>query len=516
MRQMKLFTCIVVLIIQGNICHLFSQISNEKFNVNYENLRFPNLLDSLSHKFKVNFSYNADLPVVNKFKSISCYAGIEDVLDILLKEENLDFSIIENQITIFPKKNIVPTDSLNKKEELFFTVNGVILDKNNHEPLSFASVTLSGKSIGTVANSNGEFIFRLPRNLLKDTVMFSYIGYQSEYIVIDSMSQNQLKINLAPITIPIMAVVIKPYSGLEIVRDMVKNNSMNYSNKNSMYTAFYRETTREGNDYISICEAVLDIAKAPYNYEYSDDQAKIFKGRRSENVKRIKNLKYKLEGGVYNCISLDIMKDMPSFLSEEYFNDYEYDYVKQMVYENRDLYVIAFDQKEDIQLPLFKGLLYIDAQTKALVAGKFGLSPRGIKYARDLLVIKQPHKFDVKPISTEYQVFYRFINGKWYLAYMRSELVTKTKSTKLFFNSTFTSVSEMAITEIDTTNKIRFKRKDIVKPSDILVDNVSNFDENFWSNYVIIQPEQSLQSAIKKLNMKQNLVPDESLWKKLF
>jgi hypothetical protein len=516
MRQMKLFTCIVVLIIQGNICHLSSQISSEKFNINYENLRFPSLLDSLSHKFKVNFSYNADLPVVNKFKSISCYAGIEDILDILLKEENLDFSITENQITIFPKKNYALVDSVYKKGTSFLSFNGIILDKNDHEPLPFASITLSGKSIGTVANTKGEFIFRISKQLLKDTILFSYIGYQSEYFIVDSVSDKQLKIELAPIAIPIMAVVIKPYSGLEIVKEVVKNISKNYSNKNSMYTAFYRETTQEGNDYVSICEAVLDIAKAPYSSEFSDDQAKIFKGRRSENVKKIKNLKYKLEGGVYNCLSLDVIKDMASFFSEDYFNDYEYNYVKQMVYENRDLYVIAFDQKEGIQLPLFKGLLYIDAQTKALVASKFELSPRGIKYAQDLLVKKQPHKFQVKPVGTEYQVYYRFLNGKWYLAYMRGELVTKTKSTKFFFNSTFTSVSEMVITEIDTTSKVRFKRKDIAKPNDILVDNVSNSDENFWSNYVIIQPEQSIQLAIKKLNIKKNLVPDESLWKKLF
>jgi hypothetical protein len=516
MRQMKLFVCIAFLTIQGSYCHLSSQINSDKFNISYENLRFSSILDSLSYKFKVNFSYNADLPFVKKVKSVSCFAGLEDILGFLFKDENLDYSIIENQVVIFPIKSSSQVDSLIKKEESFVSVNGVILDKNDHNPLPFASVSLSGKSISTVGNTYGEFIFRIPKKLQQDTIVFSYIGYQSEYLVIENLSEKQLKIELAPIAIPIMAVIIKPYSGLELVKDVVKNISKNYSNKCSMYTAFYRETTREENDYVSICEAVLDIAKAPYNRELMDDQAKIFKGRRSENVKKIRNLKYKLEGGVYNSISLDIIKDLASFFSEEYFNDYEYEYIKQMVYENRDLYVIAFDQKENVQLPLFKGLLYIDAQTKALVASKFGLSPRGIKYAQDLLVKKQPHKFQVKPVSTEYQVYYRFINGKWYLAYMRGELITRAKSTKLFFNSTFTSVSEMVITEIDTTNKMRFKRKEIAKPNDILVDNVSNSDENFWSNYVIIQPEQSLQLAIKKLNIKKALVPDESLWKKLF
>jgi hypothetical protein len=74
----------------------------------------------------------------------------------------------------------------------------------------------------------------------------------------------------------------------------------------------------------------------------------------------------------------------------------------------------------------------------------------------------------------------------------------------------------MAITEIDTTNKVRFKWKEIAKPNDILVDNVANTDVNFWSNYVIIQPEQSLLNAVSKLNIKKNLASDESFWGKVF
>jgi len=303
---------------------------------------------------------------------------------------------------------------------------------------------------------------------------------------------------------------------LDIVREVSKNIVRNYSSKHSLYTAFYRETTREENNYISICEAVVDIAKAPYNNQYISDQAKIFKGRRSENVKKIKNLRYKLEGGIYNCLLLDVVKDESSFLSEEYFNYYEYEYVKQMAYENRVLYVISFDQREGIDIPLYKGLLYIDSESNALVALKFGLSPRGMKYAKNLLVKKQPSKFQVTPLSTDYQVYYRFINGRWYLAYVRGELKIKAKSTKWFFNSVFTSVTEMAITGIDTTTKIRFRWKETVKPNDIVVDNVSNTNEDFWSNYVIIQPEQSIMNAVNKLNIKKNVATEESFWKKIF
>jgi hypothetical protein len=515
MRRTKLLICLFILVFHSGSLYLSSQTINEKNILKYENLEFPIIIDSLSLKFNVNFSYNADLPVVKKIKSVSCYAGLDDALKILLKGENLDYSIIDNRVVIFPGIQNVQADSTTNTKS-FKLLHGSIMDRNSHEPLPYASVSISSKSLSTVANTKGEFIFRIPVILSHDTIVFSYIGYQSFYVLADSLLNKQLTIELSPVAIPIMEVIIKPYSGLEIVKEVVNNIPKNYNKNNSRYTAFYRETTREDNDYISICEAVIDIAKASYTNQYVDDQARIFKGRRSENVKKMKNLKYKLEGGVYNCLRLDVIKELASFLSQEYFDDYEYKYIKQMVYENRSLYVVSFDQKENIDFPLYKGLLYIDKESKALVALKFGLSPRGIKYAKSLLVKKEPRKFQVKPISTEYQIFYRNINGKWYLAYLRGELTVKAKSSKLFFNSTFTSVSEMAITEIDTTNKERFRLKETARPSDILVDKVKNTDENFWSNYIIIQPEKTLLDAVSKLNIKKNMAPDENFLKKLF
>ncbi len=516
MRRIKLLIYIGILVIQGFSYQLSSQCVKHKLIIQYENLKFSDILDSLSQKFHVNFSYNADLPVLKKLKSISCNAGLEGILAILLNDEGLEYSIKERLVIIYPIVNSISADSTNKKEASLVTIYGTIIDKNSQEHLSFASVTMNKRNISTYANTEGKFIIRVPKQYCHDTIVFSYIGYQSQNFVVDSLIDKEVNIKLSQTTTSISDVVIKSYSGLEIVRELVKNISNNYRDQNAMYTAFYREYTKEENDYISICEAVLDISKAQYNNDLQEDQARVFKGRRSENVKKILNLQYKLEGGVYNCLRLDVIKDMTNFFSEDYFNDYKYEYVKQMEYEGRNLYVIAFDQNKNVQLPLYKGLLYIDVLTNALVAIKFGLSPRGIKYAKNLLVKKHPRKFQVNPLSAEYQVYYRYFNGKWYLAYLRSELKIKAKSNKLFFNSLFTSVSEMVITGIDTTNLNRFRWKEITKSQDIMVDNVSNNDVNFWSNYEVIQPEESLQKAVSKLNIKKDLTTDESLWKKLF
>ena len=86
----------------------------------------------------------------------------------------------------------------------------------------------------------------------------------------------------------------------------------------------------------------------------------------------------------------------------------------------------------------------------------------------------------------------------------------------MILNSLFTSVSELAITDIDTTNFIRFRWNEIARSRDIIVDQLTDFDPGFWHNFNIIQPEQALLEEIKNLSMKKSLTEEKSFWKILF
>jgi hypothetical protein len=507
-EKSRFLVCVAfILALQPFLCHLKAQNQAEKVILNYTNLKIIDILDSLSEKFAVNFSYNSDLPFLQNTKAISCYAGLEDILKILLDNSDVDFSISGNHIILFHADVAPKNESVLFVKEKFIVLRGRIVDKANEEPLSFASISVAGKSIGTVANDSGDFIIKLSESILNDSLVFSYNGYQAEYRKISDITEKALIIKLKEIILNINPVIVKNISALEIVEEMTNKVVDNYSDENVMCTAFYREKTTEDDKLLSICEAVLDVAKSPYRSQLKDDQARIFKGRKNSNVDRKAKLKYKFEGGVYNCLRLDIVKDMASFLSYESFNLYEYKLVKKVTNSNHQLYVIEFDQKEDVELPLYKGTLYIDDQSKALVSARFSISPRGIKYARNSLIKKTPRKFQVKPISADYQVSYRFLNGKWYLDYVRGELRVKAKSDRFLFNSTFNSVAELVITEIDTTNKRRFRWNEIAKPNDAMTDYVPDNDVDFWDRYNIIQPEQPLAEAIKKLSIKKDDIP---------
>ena len=60
----------------------------------------------------------------------------------------------------------------------------------------------------------------------------------------------------------------------------------------------------------------------------------------------------------------------------------------------------------------------------------------------------------------------------------------------------------MAITDWNlNTTTFKNKPKDRLKPNAILADQASGFaDPDFWGAYNIIEPEKSIESAIKKIS----------------
>jgi len=58
----------------------------------------------------------------------------------------------------------------------------------------------------------------------------------------------------------------------------------------------------------------------------------------------------------------------------------------------------------------------------------------------------------------------------------------------------------MAMTDIDTENIQKYKFRETTRMGDIFAEQVNDFqDPDFWGEYNIIQPEESIQSAIQRL-----------------
>ncbi len=212
---------------------------------------------------------------------------------------------------------------------------------------------------------------------------------------------------------------------------------------------------------------------------------------------------FKLQGGPRTSFLLDVVKNPGELLSEDYLQNYNFKFAGFATIDGRDNYVIEFDQKPNVELPLYKGRIYLDTKNMAFARLEFSLSEKALVLASSDLVRKKPMDLRVDVLGADYLVNYRVLNDKWYLNHVRSELTFRCIWKKKRYNSTYTTALEMAVTDRDTVNISKSKYKDQSKQTDIFADKVNSFkDENYWGEYNYIKPDESIESVINKLNRK--------------
>jgi hypothetical protein len=295
----------------------------------------------------------------------------------------------------------------------------------------------------------------------------------------------------------------------------LENKQKNYATEAELLTAFFRETSKQNDKHISLSEAVIDIYKTPYTSNQAD-LVKLVKGRRGSNVENSELINLVVEGGLYNSMQLDLMKYSVSFLDPEFFDFYEYRLVKQINYNGRQTYIIGFTFKGDIAFPGFDGKIYLDVESLALVRSEFSFSEEGLDHTYDLLVRRAPLSLKINPKFGKYEVEYRYYDGKWNLNQARSEIALKVRKKRgrqhKGFTCQFESSSEFVITGRTTEDFERIKYRDASKPYDILFEQISASDIDYWGFQTIILPEEPLLETIEKLRLNTS-APDSQLVK---
>ncbi len=389
------------------------------------------------------------------------------------------------------------------ENEGFVTYRGKVVNALNNEPVVFASVYKIGSNIGTISNSDGEFEIKVPLVLNNGEIGVSFIGYKAYAIDVNEIKDHYLVVLLEPSPVPIREVIIRNENPYELINIAKRKIPENYSMAPFMITAFYREIIMQNKNYVGVAEAVLDVYKASYINKFDYDRVKIYKGRKSTDVKRMDTILFKLKGGPKSSFLLDVVKNPAAIISDDFMDFYYYKYEGVIEVDNRQTYVISFDQKEDVSYSLYKGKIFLDASNLAISGIEFSLSEKGIENAEDDYIKKRPINMDVDIESADYLVNYREIDGKWYFNNIRTELRMNCKWNKKLFRSKYLTILEMVVTDMDFENVAKYRNRQTVGMSDVLIDQINYFgDTNFWGKYNTIMPDESIELAISKLNKK--------------
>jgi hypothetical protein len=169
--------------------------------------------------------------------------------------------------------------------------------------------------------------------------------------------------------------------------------------------------------------------------------------------------------------------------------------------DNKMIYVLDFIQRENTTEPLYFGKLYIDAENLALKSAVFNLNVSNKELASEMFIMKKPFNATVYPTVASYRIDYLERDGKWYYGYSRIELGLKINWKKKLFNTGYHSIIEMAVTDWEVnTEKNPVVPKERMRPSVVISDEATGFsDPDFWGEYNVIEPEKSIETAIKKI-----------------
>lgn len=387
------------------------------------------------------------------------------------------------------------------QEYTYDLYRGKVMDSNTKKPLVFANISIENTNISTISNTEGDFSLKVPKDIHEGKVIISYLGYKTMEIPLGQMNGkvNQIALQISVIELPEISLAV-PKDAEALVRETFDKKGENYFDDPTLMTAFYRETIKKRKRNVSLSEAVVNIYKSPYNSP-KRDAVTLYRARKNTDYSRLDTLVLKLQGGPFNTLFVDLIKYPEYIFTEDTFADYTFSFENSTQVNNKLIYVINFRQKSNLDLPLYEGKLYIDGENKILTSAIFSLNITDKEAAARLFVRKKPANAHVWPTDIAYRVDYREKNGKWYYGYSNVLLEFKVDWDARLFNSVYTMTCEMAVTdwEKNITGEIP-KNRDRLKTSVILGDEAIGFsDPDFWGEYNIIEPEKSIESAIKKI-----------------
>ena len=400
-----------------------------------------------------------------------------------------------------PQASAFFQDNLQEDDIAFTEYKGEVVDADTKKPLVFATLTVVGTNISTISNTEGTFLLKVPSSMKEANVLISFLGYKDLSLPLSDFKdgKNRIAMDVSIIELSEVNIAIPKDAGA-LVRETLKKKGENYFEDPTLMTAFYRETIKKRRKNVSLSEAVVNIYKAPYT-SLRKDAVQLYKARKSTDYDKLDTIALKLQGGPFNALFVDIMKYPEYIFAEESLDNYIFEFDRSTQVNGKLIYVINFKQREDIIDPLYQGKLYIDADKKILTSAIYSLNITDRDMAARLFVRKKPRNANVWPTDVAYRVDYREKNGRWYYGYSNVLLEFKINWDRRLFNSVYSMTCEMAVTDWEKNDSDGFpKSKQRIKSSIILADAAIGFtDPDFWGEYNIIEPEKSIESAIKKI-----------------
>lgn len=376
------------------------------------------------------------------------------------------------------------------------TISGHVVSMLSQNSIADAEIRVHGSKVSIITNEDGYFSLKL--ETMPKALEVSALGHKNTTVECAKVADlSDFMVWLEPTSHILSAVTV--YSAEDIVMTALDRVEGNFTLSNERLSCFYRETVKKQNHFTNISEAVMDLYKTGYDHDIARDKVQIVKGRSLVSQKQRDTLAIKVMGGPAEAVLIDLVKNRDVLFFEEDLPAYRFDMEESTVIDNRPQFVISFYPVEERDYPLYTGTIYVDVERLAFTRIETSLDMSNQGKATRFMLVKKPKGLRFKPKALNTTVSYHFDGECSRLSYVRNTYLFNCDWKRRLFATSYRVVSEMVVTDYELSDIPR-SRKNMFGRYDVLSSDVADFnDSDFWNDYNIIEPSESLEYAVKRL-----------------
>lgn len=378
------------------------------------------------------------------------------------------------------------------------SITGKIKAAEDQQPLNGVSIGIDRKGTGTATNSNGQFVLIIPAANIRDTLKISSIGYQTQYLPVESLRDGQqLTISLKTNNVQLQEVTVQYHDPLKVIAKAIASIPDNYINHPHVLRGFYRMYTANGTEPLELSEAVFDV----YNFGYGDKRADLFKLVKARDEKNDRDFRsLELSQKPNTIFNYDVVNHLAAsgFLSEEGIKNHKFEITGIIDVKGYPAFEFQFKEKPGVEDRTYRGKFYIDTKTYAFLYFDYGLSPDGLKnsllgnFADRILTRVAGIEVTMKRDRTK--VGYQKVGDKWVLSDVVGDdnlYIKGTTTTNVNYDLTAKVKFNYQVTAVDTAPGSSFDKQ--LKRHESINAHDSDAGAEFWKDYNILLADQNTE-----------------------
>ncbi len=146
-------------------------------------------------------------------------------------------------------------------------LKGKVADFLTYQPIESASVYIQNTTIGSITNTDGNFVLKAPQQHQNDTLVISSIGYKSFKVVINEFENGTdifLEEDVASLDEVVIVADPRPTTGNGIVQKAIEKLPSNLPELSYLQKGFLRHKERNKKEYKWLIESAITLCDSSY------------------------------------------------------------------------------------------------------------------------------------------------------------------------------------------------------------------------------------------------------------